>query len=114
MQISIRQDGSTSNSDDCKKWRRCFRLGYSPNDQKADGRAEGCTRGMFESVRRMMLNVWKVQDEIEHGNNAFHSSRDIKILCELIDELYDKYQQKATGSDKWMFEKSNTIERKNL
>ena len=95
-----------------KKWRRCISLGYRPDDEKADGKTEGCVRSIIESLWRMMLNIWKVRNDIEHGNNKSHSSRDIRILVELIDDLYDRFKDCATGDDEWIFKTTTKTERK--
>ena len=86
-----------------KEWRRCIRICYVSDTPKVDGRAEGCIRRMIESLWRMMLNVWKIRNDIVHWINAYHSSRDIREMTEIIDKLYDKYQQRADESERWIF-----------
>ena len=95
-----------------KKWRRCISLGYRPDDEKADGKTEGCVRSIIESLWRMMLNIWKVRNDIEHGNNKSHSSRDIRILVELIDDLYDRFKDCATGDDEWILKQQQKLKEK--
>ena len=58
---------------------------------KADGRAEGCVRSMIENIWKMMLNLWKLRNDIEHGDDTMFSTRDIGIMAELVDELYEQF-----------------------
>jgi len=83
-----------------------MRLCYPDNDEKSDGRAAGCIRNLIENLWRMMLNVWKARNDAEHGTNLCHSARDIKIIHDLVDEIYDKYQETACVEERWIFERS--------
>ena len=88
-----------------KHWKRCIRLCYDNDDEKADGRAEGSIRSMIENIWKMMLNLWKIRNEIEHGDDMMYSTRDIGIMAEVVDELYYRFSSTVKQEDIWMFEK---------
>ena len=89
-----------------KEWKMCIRKWYDVNDEKANGKAEGCTRAIIENIWKMMLKLWKVRNDVEHGNNMMCSNRDMKILLEIVDELYRRFSAIAENDDKWIFEKN--------
>ena len=95
-----------------KEWKSCIRMGYDDDDVKADGKAEACIRSVIKNMWTMMLKLWKVRNDVEHGNNVMCSKRDIAILHEIVDELYENFSNAVENNDKWIFEKEQN-ERKN-
>ena len=74
-----------------KHWKRCIRICYDKEDEKADERADGSIWSMIENIWKMMLNLWKMRNEIEHGDDMMYSTRDIGIMAEVVDELYYRF-----------------------
>ena len=95
-----------------KEWKMCIRMCYDDDDIKSDGKADGCVRSIIENIWKMMLRLWKIRNDVEHGDNIMCSKRNIIILLEIVDELYGRFADIAVGDDKWMFEKEQK-ERKN-
>ena len=88
-----------------KHWKRCIRKCYDNDDEKAEGKAEGSIRSMVENIWKMMLNLWKIRNDIEHGDDMMYSTRDIGIMAEVVDELYYRFSSTVKQEDSWMFEK---------
>ncbi len=44
---------------------------------------------MIEGLWTMMLTIWKKRNSFEHGNHASISIQDLKLVSEIVDELYN-------------------------
>ena len=83
-----------------KEWKTCIRKCYDDHDVKADGKADGCVRSIIKNICKMMMKLWTVRNDVEHGNNIMCSKRDISILLEIVDELYSRFGTVAGNDDK--------------